>query len=188
MTISISVFIATSLDGFIARKNGDIDWLPAGDESGEDYGYGEFISSVDHLVMGRHTYEKVLTFGDWPFPDRRVIVLSSGAPRIPVELADKVTVLNGSPRELLTKFASLGAQRIYLDGGKTIQRFLAEGLVDEMTITTIPVLIGEGFPLFGLLQHDMKFILIESKHFKNGLVQCKYSAEKKEFFYEPCHS
>jgi dihydrofolate reductase len=180
MTIKTSVYIATSLDGFIARKNGDIDWLPQTmEESGEDYGYGEFISSIDHLVMGRHTYEKALSFGAWPYPDKEVIVLSSGDPRIPDELADSVHVLNQIPGELLERLAGMGARHVYLDGGRTIQSFLKEGLVDEMIITTIPVLIGEGLSLFGPMEGDMRFELMESKHFKNGLVQCKYRSAKK---------
>ena len=177
MAIKVSVYIAVSLDGFIARKNGDIDWLPADDESGEDYGYAGFISSVDQLVMGRHTYEKVLTFDAWPYPDRQVIVLSSGHPHIPTELADKVEVLDQSPHDLLVTLAGRGIRHVYLDGGKAIQRFLNEGLVDEMTVTSIPILIGEGLPLFGPLKHDIKFKLVESRSFKNGLVQSKYRAE-----------
>ena len=178
MTIKISVFIATSLDGFIARKNGDIDWLTAADNSGEDHGYGEFMSSIDILVMGRHTYEKVLTFEPWPYPGKKVIVLSSGHPLIPGELADKVQVLNQTPQDLLKTLAGYGARHVYLDGGRTIQQFLKDGLVDEMTITLIPVLIGDGLPLFGLLDHDVKFQLTKSKSFKNGFVQSKYALEK----------
>jgi dihydrofolate reductase len=179
MAIRISVFIATSLDGFIARKNGNIDWLPSVDDGSEDYGYGEFISSIDHLVMGRHTYEKALTFGDWPYSERKVIVLSSGNPRIPLELADKVVILNQSPRYLLETLTGYGARHVYLDGGKTIQLFLNDDLVDEMTITTIPILIGDGVPLFGPLKYDLKFQLVESKSFKNGFVQRKYRTAKR---------
>jgi dihydrofolate reductase len=178
MIIKISVFIATSLDGFIARKNGDLDWLPAADEDGEDYGYKEFISSVDLLVMGRHTYEEVLTFGSWPYQDKKVIVLSSGYPHLPKELKDKVEVLNLTPRDLINTLTDKGIRHVYLDGGRTIQLFLKEGLVDEITITTIPVLIGEGLSLFGPLQQDIQFQLLESKHFDNGFVQSKYSAVK----------
>ena len=178
MTIKISVFIATSLDGFIARKNGDIDWLIAAGDSGEDNGYREFISSVDLLVMGRYTYEKALTFDPWPYPDKKVIVLSRGQPRIPRGLADKVEVLDQSPRDILKTLTGYGAQHVYLDGGKTIQQFLRDGLVDEMTITLIPLLIGDGLPLFGLLEHDVKLRLIKSKSFKNGFVQSKYAVEK----------
>jgi len=178
MSVKISVYIATSLDGFIARKNGDIDWLPAPDNGVEDYGYKEFISSVDLLVMGRHTYEKVLTFGSWPYPDKKVIVLSSGHPRLPKELGDKVEVLNLSPGNLLKTLTDKGIRHVYLDGGRTIQLFLKEGLVEEITITSIPVLIGEGLSLFGPLQQDIQFQLVESKHFDNGFVQSKYRAVK----------
>jgi dihydrofolate reductase len=178
VTIKISVYIATSLDGFIARKNGDIDWLPAADDGGEDHGYKEFFSSIDLLVMGRHTYEKVLSFENWPYQDKKVIVLSSGNPHLPNEHAGKVEVLDQSPRELLKSLTRRGFSHVYLDGGETIQRFLRENLLNEMTITTVPILIGEGLSLFSPLKHDMKFRLIESKHFENGFVQCKYRAEK----------
>jgi dihydrofolate reductase len=173
MTVKVSVYIATSLDGFIARKNGGLDWLPTGGEGGEDFGYAEFISSIDHIVMGRHTFEKVLTFGAWHYT-KKVIVLTSRDLTVPPELADKVEALHLSPRELIHKLERRGANHIYLDGGVTIQRFLHEGLVDEMTITTIPILIGEGLPLFGKLEKDVKLELIKSESFKNGFVQNKY--------------
>lgn len=172
MTVKVSVYIATSLDGFIARKNGEIDWLTGG-QSGEDYGYAEFISTVDHIVMGRNTYEKVLTFGGWPYL-KKVIILSSRSLAIPPELATRVEALTLSPAELLRELVQRGAQHIYLDGGVTIQRFLQAGLVDEMTITTIPVLIGEGLPLFGPLDRDVRVELLKSESFKNGFVQNKY--------------
>jgi len=173
MPVKISVFIAASLDGFIAREKGEIDWLTSIDDGGEDYGYMEFISSVDYLVMGRHTYEKALSFGAWPYSLKKVIVLSTGTPTVPLELSGKVEVLNRSPREVVNLLSERGSQHVYLDGGKTIQLFLNEGLVEEMTITTIPILIGKGIPLFGPLLHDVKFHLIESKYFMNGLVQNK---------------
>jgi dihydrofolate reductase len=172
VTVKVSVYIATSLDGFIARKNGDIDWLTGG-EGGEDYGYAEFTSSIDHIVMGRNTYEKVLTFGGWPYA-KKVIVLTSRDLIIPPELADKVEALHLSPSELINEMDTRSAKHIYLDGGVTIQRFLREGLVDEMTITTIPILIGEGLSLFGELEADVKLELIKSESFKNGFVQNKY--------------
>jgi dihydrofolate reductase len=176
MTPKISVYIAASLDGFIARKNGEIDFLTAAGEGGEDYGYVEFISSVDLLVMGSHTYEKALSFTSWPYSDKKVIVLSSRGLVLPKELKDKVEVLNRSPRDLVDALTRRSIQHVYLDGGRTIQLFLKEGLVDEMTITIIPVLIGEGLPLFGRLVQDLKFQLIGSKSFKNGFVQNKYRA------------
>ncbi len=171
--MKISVYIATSLDGFIARKDGSLDWLPPGSDGSEDYGYAEFMSTVDHIVMGRNSFEKVLTFGEWPY-GKKVIVLTSRDLPLPPELVDKVEALHLSPRELIHEMDIRGAKGIYLDGGVTIQRFLREGLVDEMTITIIPILIGDGLPLFGSLEKDVKLELIKSQSFKNGFVQNRY--------------
>ena len=173
MSFKVSVYIATSLDGFIARKNGDLDWLPTPTEGGEDFGYAEFMSTVDVVVMGRNTYEKVLSFGGWHY-DKKAFVLSSRRLDIAPELSEKVEALHRSPRELIRELEQRGIGHIYLDGGVTIQRFLREGLVNEMTITTIPILIGEGLPLFGALEKDIPLQLIESSSFSNGFVQKKY--------------
>jgi dihydrofolate reductase len=173
MALMVSVYIATSLDGFIARKDGEIDWLPVPSEGGEDYGYAEFISTIDHIVMGRNTFEKVLSFGGWHY-EKKVIVLTSRNLTLPPDLTEKVESASLPPRELVRQLEQRGSRHIYLDGGLTIQRFLREGLVNEMTITTIPVLIGEGLPLFGPLDKDIKLELLESKSFKNGLVQNRY--------------
>jgi dihydrofolate reductase len=172
MTIKVSVYIATSLDGFIARRNGDIDWLHGG-EGGGDYGYAGFISTVDQIVMGRNTYEKVLTFGGWPY-ERKVIVLTSRDLTIPEQLSGKVEAHHLRPSDLLRQLEAQNVKHIYLDGGATIQGFLREGLVDEITITTIPVLIGEGLPLFGPLNQDIKLELLASRSFPNGFVQTQY--------------
>lgn len=172
MTIKVSVYIAVSLDGFIARKNGDIDWLTGG-ESGEDYGYADFMSTVDHVVMGRNTFEKVLSFGGWHYK-KKVIVLTSRDLTLTPELSDKAEALHLSPRELIHELERRGSRHIYLDGGVTVQRFLRAGLVDEMTITTIPILIGEGLPLFGALEKDVRLELLKSQSFKNGFVQNIY--------------
>lgn len=172
MTVKVSVYIAVSLDGFIARKNGDIDWLTGG-ESGEDYGYADFMSTVDHVVMGRNTFEKVLSFGGWHY-EKKVIVLTSRDLTLAPELSDKAEALHVSPRELIHELERRGVRHIYLDGGVTIQRFLRERLVDEMTITTIPILIGEGLPLFGALEKDVRLELLRSQSFKNGFVQNIY--------------
>ncbi len=173
MALKISVYIATSLDGFIARKNGDIDWLPPGNEGSEDFGYAEFMSTIDHIVMGRNTFEKALTFGGWPY-DKKVSVLTSRDLTLTPDLADKVEALHLSPLELVHELERRGAKSIYLDGGVTIQHFLREGLVNEMTITTIPILIGKGLPLFGALNKDVKLELAKSESFKNGFVQNRY--------------
>ena len=173
MTLKVSVYIAASLDGFIARKDGGLDWLPVPTEGGEDYGYAEFMSEIELIVMGRNTFEKVMSFGAWQY-DRKVIVLTSRELTLPPELADKVEAHHLSPRELIHELEWRGAKGIYLDGGVTIQRFLREGLVNEMTITTIPILIGEGLPLFGALDGDINLELIKSRSFKNGFVQNQY--------------
>ena len=182
MTIKCSVFIATSLDGWIARKNGEIDWLTAPNPAGvgEDYGYKTFFDSVDALVMGRKTFELVLTFGEWPYADKRVIVLSSGSPHIPENLSGKVESTSLPPTDLVAQLATQGIRHVYVDGGKTIQSFLRAGLIDEMIITRIPVLIGDGIPLFGELEHDTQFEHIETQSYKSGFVQSRYKLINKE--------
>jgi len=177
VTIKCSVFIATSLDGFIARPNGDLDWLTGGNgaEESEDYGYKEFIDSVDTLVMGRNTYELALTFEEWPYSNKQVVVLSSGSPAIPTQLAKSVAVVAQPPTALVQQLAAKGARHLYIDGGKTIQGFLRAGLIDEMTITSIPILIGEGIPLFGALERDIKLQHLATRAYASGFVQSKYS-------------
>jgi len=177
MSLKASVYIATSLDGFIARKNGNIDWLPTDSEDGEDFGYAAFMSDIDHIVMGRNSFEKVLTFGSWPY-EKKVIVLTSRDLTIPPELTEKVEALHLSPPNLIHELELRGARHIYLDGGVTIQRSLREGLVNELTITTIPILLGEGLPLFGTLHQDIHLKLLNSHTFQNGFVQNKYQIQR----------
>ncbi len=180
MGIRFSVFIATSLDGFIARKNGNLDWLPGSDgtASGEDHGYQEFLASVDTLVMGRNTYELVLTFGEWPYRGKKVVVLSRRFPKSPTRLAEGVEGTSTSPAELAPQLEASGSTHVYVDGGKTIQCFLQADLIDEMTITRVPVLIGEGIPLFGPLVRDIKLHHESTKTFVSGLVQSRYKVVK----------
>ena len=158
MSARVSVFIATSLDGFIARKDGNLDWLDAANETvpaGEDCGYREFMQSVDALVMGRKTFEKVLSFGEWPYGNTAVTVLSRNPISFANSLPDAVKHSSEDPKTLCNRLANEGVKHIYVDGGITIQRFLSEGLVDEILITVIPVLLGEGIPLFGSLSQDI---------------------------------
>ena len=132
-----SVYIATSLDGFIARKNGSLDWLPGSDgesRGDEDYGYHAFMDSVDVLVMGRNTYELVLSFGEWSYGDKKVIVLSHSLTELSPTLPDTVELLSCSPQELVAQLQTSGVKHIYVDGGKTIQGFLRAGLIDEIII------------------------------------------------------
>ena len=156
MSIKASVFIATSLDGFIARENGDLDWLTGGESASteQDYGYQEFMDSVDTIVIGRNTFEPVLTFDTWPYSGKKVVVLSSGPSAVPPHLMDSVEWLSLPPQQLAERLAAQGAAHLYVDGGKTIQGFLTAGLINELIVTRIPVLIGTGIPLFGPLNHE----------------------------------
>jgi dihydrofolate reductase len=183
VTISCSVFIAVSLDGFVARRNGDIDWLTDTDNvnGSEDYGYKEFIDSVDTLVMGRNTCELALTFKNWPYVDKKVVVLSSGYPNIPDNLSEIVEIMSGLPVEVTHRLSKNGARHIYVDGGKTIQGFMNAGLIEDITITRMPILIGDGIPLFGKLDRDIRFQHIETKTYRNGFVQSKYRNPNNEF-------
>ncbi len=176
MSIKASVFIATSLDGFIARADGDLDWLSGGESASteQDYGYQEFMDSVDTIVIGRNTFEPVLTFDTWQYSGKKVVVLSSRPSAVPPHLTDSVEWLSLPPQRLVERLASQGAAHLYVDGGKTIQGFLNAGLINELIITRIPILIGGGIPLFGPLNHDIRLTHIATRQFENGFVQSRY--------------
>jgi dihydrofolate reductase len=176
--MKVSVFIATSLDGFIARENGGLDWLPGSDGQdtgdGEEFGYNAFFDSVDVLIMGRNTYEMVLSFGQWPYGDKRVIVLSRTLDKLPDDSPATVALRAGSPQELVGELEAAGAGHLYVDGGKTIHGFLEAGLIDELIITRVPILIGSGIPLFGRLGRDQRLRHVQTQTFDNGFVQSRY--------------
>lgn len=174
--VSCHSFIATSLDGFISRENGDIDWLLSRDSSDEDHGYNDFIKDIDGIVMGRGTYEKVLEFETWYYT-KPVIVLTKSLSEssIPERLKDKVRFLNMTPESLMDLLAKEGWQKIYVDGGQVIQSFIRQNLLDDIVISTIPVLIGSGRSLFGELDKDVSLRHVGTKSFSTGLVQSKYS-------------
>ena len=169
------VFIAASLDGFIARPDGDIEWLSQYAAGGEDTGYDAFMDSIDGLVMGRGTFEKALTFGPWPF-QKPVVVLSKNLSQsgLRTDLEGKVRVTSLAPRPLMESLAAEGWKRAYVDGGKVIQSFLKEGLIRDMILTRIPVLLGEGICLFAETKGDIALRHIETRSFASGLVQSKY--------------
>ena len=171
--MTVSVFVGTSLDGFIARPNDDLDWLPEG--GGEPHGYNEFMASVDTLVIGRKTFEKVLTLGAWPYGEKRVVVLSSRPVDLSAAHGGVVEQMAGSPAEIVSRLAARGAQHLYVDGGITIQRFLRAGLVHRLIITRVPVLIGEGIPLFGSLPRDVRLRHVATRNYPSGLVQSEYA-------------
>jgi dihydrofolate reductase len=167
-----SVFVGVSLDGFIARTNGDIDWLPQ-DTGGDDLGYDAFVATVDALVVGRGTFDKVLTFDTWPYGERPVFVLTTKPP-VPVPPGAKVEWLAGDPADIVSGLSARGFRHAYVDGGITVQRFLRAGLIQRLVITWLPKLIGEGIPLFGPTGRDISLRLVATREFVGGLVQSDY--------------
>ena len=177
MLAKCSVFIATSIDGFIARNDGSIDWLNEANKSvtpGEDCGYGKFMADVDALVMGRSTFEQVLTFDSWPYGSTPVVVLSHRNISLPPKLLKSVSVSNKTPTALVAWLTERGAKKIYVDGGLTIQSFFAAGLIDDITITVIPILLGSGRTIFGPLQTDLRLAHEGTTAFEFGFVQSNY--------------
>src|SRR5580693_4546488 len=170
--MTVSVFVGASVDGFIARPNGALDFLPLG--GGEPHGYDEFIASVDALVIGRHTFAIVLAFPEWPYGNKRVVVLLSRPLDLSAVRGGRVEQMTGTPAEIVSKLAASGAQHLYVDGGITIQRFLRAGLVQRLIITRVPVLIGEGIPLFGSLPRDVRLRHVSTQHYLSGLVKSEY--------------
>ena len=172
-----SVFIATSLDGFIARSNGSIDWLESLNKSvpaGEDCGYAHFMEGVDALIMGRRTFETILTFPQWPYGEKPVLVVSRTLQRLPSLLPSQVELTRATPAEIAFNANSRGWRRLYIDGGELVQSFLRAGLLSELTMTTVPVLLGSGRRLFGELEQDVLLRLKSSVAYPFGFVQSVY--------------
>jgi dihydrofolate reductase len=177
--VSIHVFIATSLDGFIATRDGGVDWLdeiPNPEHS--DFGYRDFMSGIDALVMGRNTFEKVLTLGDWPY-DKPVFVLSKTLSDVPAEVAGKAEIVDDFPKSLTERLDQRGFLNLYVDGGKVIQSFLEDDLVDEMIITRVSVLLGDGIPLFGKLTKRLQFSHVKTETLNEILTQSTYTRVRK---------
>src|SRR5512138_1379693 len=171
------VFIGTSLDGFIARTDGDLDWLTRFADEEAIRAYEEFINKIDAIVIGRGTFEKIVSFPSWPYK-QKAFVLSASLKQLPATLKDKATLLSMKPKELLGYLSGLGFLSIYVDGGKVIQSFLKEDLVDELIISKVPLLIGNGIPLFGFLAADLQFKHIRTEVQSNGLVRSFYKRER----------
>ncbi|SEH01497.1 Dihydrofolate reductase [Nonomuraea solani] len=169
-----SVFIGVSLDGFIARADGDLGWLTSrGEAAGDDLGYQEFSDGIDTVVMGRGTYEPGLSYDPWPHEGKHVAVLSTTLPPGPHPHATVHRDLD----DLLRDLTERGTKSVYVDGGQVIRAFLRAGLIDEMTITTVPVLLGEGLPLFGPIGRDVPLTHLSTKVFGAGVVQSTYAVE-----------
>lgn len=166
-----SVFIATSIDGFIARPDGALDWLP---DNCEPHGYEEFMDSVDALVMGRNTFEIVLGFGAWPYGKKPVIVLSTTLQELKTPQDAICHLMSGTPEEIVNSLAQRGMNHLYIDGGVTIQGFLRAGMIQRLIITRIPVLLGSGIPLFGTMPQDIRLEHVATRSYPSGLVQSEY--------------
>ncbi|MGE5815636.1 MAG: dihydrofolate reductase family protein [Acidobacteriota bacterium] len=175
-----SVFVGVSVDGFLARANGTLDFLDAA--GSESHGYEEFIATVDTIVMGRKTFEIVMGFGSWPYGERRVVILS----RQPIDLSaasargGRVERMSGPPVHIASRLSAEGARHVYVDGGVTIQDFLRAGLIQRLVINRVPVLIGSGIPLFGALPQDVSLHHVATRAFRGGLVQSEYEVSAQQ--------
>jgi dihydrofolate reductase len=167
-----SVYVGVSVDGFLARRDGSFDFLTA--EGEPPPGYEEFMASVDTLVMGRGTFEVVRKMKPWPYGDKPVVVLSGGKLDFSDVKAVPIKQMSGTPAEVVSNLEARGAKHLYIDGGITVQRFLEAGLIQRITITRIPVLIGEGIPLFGPLPHDVKLKHVKTAEYPGGAVRSEY--------------
>jgi dihydrofolate reductase len=173
-----SVYIATSLDGFIARNDGSLDWLmeyPNPDKS--DFGFYSFLERIDGIIMGRKTFEVVLGFGEWPYT-KPVFVLSSSLKEIPAHLSNQATLCQGDLKTLLAQLAAQGISNIYIDGGKTIQSFMSLDLIDELIISRIPIILGSGISLFEKSGAEYKFNHISTDVFSNGITKSRYIRDR----------
>jgi len=167
------VYIGTSLDGFIAKKNDDIEWLTQFQNAEVGQEYEEFMKRIDVIVIGRGTFDKVLSFPSWPY-SKKVFVLSTTIRQPPDALKKKVTIIAMKPKEVLTYLSGQGHSTVYIDGGKVIQDFLKEDCIDEMIITKVPLLVGDGIPLFGKQDKELSFRHLQTKILSNGLVKSFY--------------
>jgi dihydrofolate reductase len=170
--MKLSVFVGVSVDGFLARRNHTFDFL--GGDDVESHGYEEFFASIDTLVIGRNTFDVIAAFLEWPYADKRVVVLSSRPVNFPVRPNAKLEHMSGSPAEIAAKLEADGMQHVYVDGGITIQQFLRAGLIHQITVTRVPVLIGEGIPLFGSLPKDVQLKHLGTQAYASGLVKSQY--------------
>lgn len=177
--MKLSVFCGVSVDGFLARPNHSLDFLRTGEQ--EPHGFEEFYESVDVVVIGRKTFEVVLTFGKWVYGKKPVIVLSSGRPDFSSVDSGVVEQMSGKPADVARQLEARGFKHAYIDGGITIQRFLADGVIDRLVITRVPVLIGAGIPLFGPVPHDIVLRHIATRCYNGGLVQTEYEVATPRF-------
>jgi len=172
--MSNTVYIATSLDGYIARKDGNIDWLmEIPNPDNDDYGFSSFMERIDGIIMGRNTFEVVLSFGEWPY-SKPVFVLSNTLKTIPIECTGKAEIIKGTLKTITESLNKKGFKNLYIDGGKTIQSFLKENLIDEIIITRIPIILGSGIPLFVEMDIEIRFEHVNTEILNDHLVKSSY--------------
>jgi dihydrofolate reductase len=174
-TTRLSVFIASSLDGYIATRDGSLEWLDGAARSDEDYGYEPFLDSVDALAMGRGTYDHIAQLDPMPFGGRPVFVFTHRPP----PPRDGVTFWQESPQSALALWRNAGLGRVYVDGGNLISQFLAQGLIDDLVLTKVPVLLGEGLPLFHPIPVTTELRLESVKSWPSGMVNLSYSRVRR---------
>ncbi|NHR06595.1 dihydrofolate reductase [Chromobacterium haemolyticum] len=180
MSLSASAYLATSLDGFIARADGALDWLEQVACDGEDYGYADFMATVDVLLMGSATFRKVLSFPEWPYAGLRVVVASRSLrpPDVPAALRSQVALSAAELPRLLTELRASGARHVYVDGGRLVSAFLRAGLLDQLILNRVPVLLGAGIPLFSGLDDDIRLQHQSTRAYASGLLQSSYSINR----------
>lgn len=177
--MSVYVYVATSLDGFIADAEGGLDWLmEVPNPDGSDFGFSAFMAGIDAIVMGRTTFETVVSFEMWPY-DKPVFVLSNTAREVPGNLVGKAEIISGDLRNVVNDLERRGYNDLYVDGGRVIQGFLAEDLVDTLIITRVPVILGDGIPLFGKLTEKLGFRHDKTEVLNDTLVKNYYSRERR---------
>src|SRR5262249_16641348 len=174
MRPTIVVFIATSIDGYISRTNGSIDWLAPAEDAAAYQRFETFLATVMAVVMGRNTFQQVLGFGQWPYREIPVYVLSRSLSQLPNSSPRTVCLRNCSPEDLIAELGSQKFQRGYVDGAETVKRFLEKDLIDELTITRLPILLGSGRTLFGAVPFDLQYEHVSTQTFSTGAVQSKY--------------
>ena len=175
------VYIAASIDGYIARKDGSINWLmDLPNPTRSDYGFAAFLQGIDGIILGRKTFETVLGFNEWPYAKPvPIFVLSNTLTALPGNLPVRVEIVNGELKSIIKSLKSTGIHNLYVDGGKTIQSFLKEDLIDEMTITRVPILLGSGIPLFDFNDLELQFEHSWTEVHDNMLVRSKYIRKRK---------
>lgn len=166
----ISIYIATSIDGYIARKDGSLDWLDRVGGFDEDYGFQKLLDSIDAVILGRGTYEIAAGVTDWPYKGKKIVVLSHSLKTV----REEAEIFRGDLTELVSQLHSEGIKHIWIDGGVTISQFLNLGLVDFMTLSVIPILLGNGIPLFNVIGKEITCRLVSSLSYPSGLAQLNY--------------